>query len=64
MLLHTSLSGVFNNAMVERVGASAFVAKYSPNELAEYVLARLRVVGRGRAGGRLTRAPRLAARPA
>ncbi|MBB6365974.1 two-component system chemotaxis response regulator CheV [Xanthomonas sacchari] len=44
VLLHTSLSGVFNNAMVERVGANAFVAKYSPNELAEYVLARLRVV--------------------
>ncbi|TWI02831.1 two-component system chemotaxis response regulator CheV [Luteimonas cucumeris] len=44
VLLHTSLSGVFNNAMVERVGANAFVAKYSPHELAEYVLARLRVV--------------------
>ncbi|MET0549153.1 MAG: chemotaxis protein [Xanthomonas sp.] len=44
VLLHTSLSGVFNNAMVERVGANAFVAKYSPNELAEYVLTRLRVV--------------------
>lgn len=44
VLLHTSLSGVFNNAMVERVGANAFVAKYSPDELAEYVLTRLRVV--------------------
>ncbi len=44
VLLHTSLSGVFNNAMVERVGANAFVAKYSPTELAEYVLTRLRVV--------------------
>lgn len=44
VLLHTSLSGVFNNAMVERVGANAFVAKYSPHELASYVLARLNQV--------------------
>jgi len=44
VLLHTSLSGVFNNAMVERVGANAFVAKYSPHELADHVLARLRQV--------------------
>ncbi|MBD9368324.1 chemotaxis protein [Xanthomonas sp. XNM01] len=44
VLLHTSLSGVFNNAMVERVGANAFVAKYSPHELADHVLARLREV--------------------
>ena len=42
VLLHTSLSGVFNNAMVERVGANAFVAKYSPHELADFVLDRLR----------------------
>ncbi len=46
VLLHTSLSGVFNNAMVERVGANAFVAKYSPHELAEHVLARLQQVAR------------------
>ncbi|MGX5732479.1 chemotaxis protein [Pseudoxanthomonas beigongshangi] len=44
VLLHTSLSGVFNNAMVERVGANAFVAKYSPHELADYVLSRLKQV--------------------
>ncbi len=44
VLLHTSLSGVFNNAMVERVGANAFVAKYSPHELADFVLDRLRTV--------------------
>jgi len=41
VLLHTSLSGVFNNAMIEQVGANAFVAKYSPNELAEHVVKRL-----------------------
>jgi two-component system chemotaxis response regulator CheV len=45
VLLHTSLSGVFNNAMVERVGANAFVPKYSPDELAARVLERLGSVG-------------------
>lgn len=44
VLLHTSLSGVFNNAMIEHVGANAFVAKYSPHELAEHLLERLNVV--------------------
>jgi len=41
VLLHTSLSGVFNNAMIEQVGANAFVAKYCPNELAEHIMQRL-----------------------
>jgi len=41
VLLHTSLSGVFNNAMIEQVGANAFVAKYSPNELAAHIMTRL-----------------------
>jgi len=44
VLLHTSLSGVFNNAMVDSVGANAFVAKYSANELAEKVMARIDAV--------------------
>jgi len=41
VLLHTSLSGIFNNAMVERVGADAFVAKFLPSELAEHVAGHL-----------------------
>jgi len=41
VLLHTSLSGVFNQAMVERVGADDFVPKYSERELAERIAARL-----------------------
>ncbi len=41
VLLHTSLSGIFNNAMVARVGANAFVPKYSPDELAKVVLERI-----------------------
>ncbi|MDH7452098.1 chemotaxis protein [Luteimonas composti] len=41
VLLHTSLSGVFNQAMVERVGADDFVPKYSERELAQRVSARM-----------------------
>ena len=37
VLLHTSLSGVFNNAMVEKVGADNFIAKFDPDELASAV---------------------------
>lgn len=42
VLLHTSLSGVFNQAMVEKVGANRFLAKYDPDELAKLVQNRLR----------------------
>lgn len=38
IMLHTSLSGVFNRAMVEKVGADDFLAKFSPDELAERVM--------------------------
>lgn len=41
VLLHTSLSGVFNQAMVERVGADDFVPKYSEEELADRIAARM-----------------------
>ncbi|MCL1076603.1 chemotaxis signal transduction protein CheV [Parashewanella spongiae] len=37
VVLHTSLSGVFNQAMVEKVGANDFIAKFSPDELATAV---------------------------
>lgn len=43
ILLHTSLSGVFNNAMVEKVGANDFIAKFQPDVLAKAVLGRLKV---------------------
>ena len=45
VLLHTSLSGVFNQAMVERVGADDFVPKYSERELAQRVAARVTALG-------------------
>ncbi|GAA4890603.1 chemotaxis protein CheV [Ferrimonas pelagia] len=37
VLLHTSLSGVFNQAMVNKVGADEFIAKFNPDELAASV---------------------------
>lgn len=38
IMLHTSLSGMFNKAMVQKVGADDFMAKFSPDELAERVM--------------------------
>ncbi|MGH8506008.1 MAG: chemotaxis protein CheV [Stenotrophobium sp.] len=38
VMLHTSLSGVFNNAMVQKVGADRFIAKFNADELAQGVL--------------------------
>ncbi len=37
VILHTSLSGVFNQAMVQKVGADGFIAKFHPDELAKAV---------------------------
>jgi two-component system chemotaxis response regulator CheV len=37
VILHSSLSGVFNQAMVERVGANVFIAKFNPDELGNAV---------------------------
>lgn len=45
VILHTSLSGVFNQAMIERVGADGFLAKFEPDELATIVQDRLKEHG-------------------
>ena len=42
ILLHTSLSGVFNKAMVAKVGADNFIPKFDPDELAAAVQSQLR----------------------
>jgi two-component system chemotaxis response regulator CheV len=42
VVLHTSLSGSFNNAMVEKVGCNDFLSKFQPDELAAVVQRRLR----------------------
>ena len=44
VLLHTSLSGVFNKAMVDKVGADNFIAKFQPDELTQAVIDRLKAV--------------------
>ncbi len=41
VMLHTSLSGVFNEAMVEKVGANDFIPKFNPDELAKAVQRRM-----------------------
>lgn len=41
VLLHTSLSGVFNQAMVQKVGANDFIPKFNPDELAGAVQRRI-----------------------
>ena len=42
ILLHSSLSGVFNESMVKKVGADHFLAKFMPDELAQRVTERLK----------------------
>lgn len=37
IILHTSLSGVFNQTMVKKVGADNFIAKFNPDDLAKAV---------------------------
>ncbi|WP_317931624.1 chemotaxis protein CheV [Halioxenophilus sp. WMMB6] len=42
VVLHTSLSGVFNEAMVKKVGADNFLAKFNPDDLAKAVNSRVK----------------------
>ena len=44
VVLHTSLSGSFNKAMVEKVGCNDFLSKFQPDELAKVVQKRLREI--------------------
>jgi two-component system chemotaxis response regulator CheV len=44
ILLHTSLSGVFNKAMVKKVGADDFLAKFRPDNLVDLVVERIKAV--------------------
>jgi len=43
IILHTSLSGVFNQNMVQKVGADDFIAKFNPDVLASKVSERVAV---------------------
>lgn len=42
--LNTSLSGSFNNAMVEKVGCDRFISKFQPDLLVQVVQERLRQI--------------------
>jgi two-component system, chemotaxis family, chemotaxis protein CheV len=42
VILHSSLSGVFNEDMVKKVGADHFLAKFVPDELARQITERLK----------------------
>lgn len=44
IVLHTSLSGAFNQAMVEKVGCNQFLSKFKPEELANIVKERVEQV--------------------
>lgn len=44
VILHTSLSGVFNQAMVAKVGANDFLAKFRPDDLAARVVDRIKLL--------------------
>ena len=52
LVLHTSLSGVFDRAMVQRIGADRFVAKFNADELGGCILGRLADIWEARAAGR------------
>ncbi len=43
VVLHTSMSGNFNKAMVEKVGCDDFLSKFQPKLLAELVERRVRI---------------------
>ena len=43
IMLHSSLSGTFNESMVRKVGANDFLAKYNPDELAGKILQHLKI---------------------
>jgi two-component system chemotaxis response regulator CheV len=43
VVLHTSLSGSFNKAMVKQVGCDDFLSKFQPDQLASLVQERIRL---------------------
>ncbi len=50
VILHTSLSGVFNLGMISKVGANDFIPKFNPDELAASVRHAVEVVNSGTSG--------------
>lgn len=50
VILHTSLSGVFNQSMVSKAGANDFIPKFNPDELAGAVERGIKTVEQGISG--------------
>ncbi|MBQ9274056.1 MAG: chemotaxis protein CheV [Succinivibrio sp.] len=50
VILHTSLSGVFNLGMVSKAGANSFIPKFNPDELANAVKKAVGIVDSGVSG--------------
>ncbi len=50
VILHTSLSGVFNESMVSKAGANDFIPKFNPEELAGAVEKGLEITAKGISG--------------
>jgi two-component system chemotaxis response regulator CheV len=48
IVLHTSLSGVFNKVMVEKVGADGFISKFNPDILGDVVVKRIEQFTQGK----------------
>lgn len=48
IILHTSLSGIFNNAMVEKVCANKFVPKFNADELANAIMESIQEINESR----------------
>tara|TARA_R110001592_G_scaffold1470_2_gene8815 strand:+ start:9501 stop:10433 length:933 start_codon:yes stop_codon:yes gene_type:complete len=46
VIMHTSLSGSFNQAMAQRVGCDKLLSKFQPDELAEAVLEHIREINK------------------
>jgi two-component system chemotaxis response regulator CheV len=47
VMLHSSLSGVFNDSMVRKVGADRFLAKFNSDDFAKLILEIVNQVGTG-----------------
>jgi len=45
VLLHSSLSGIFNETMVKKVGANRFIPKFSADELIKEILPIIQATG-------------------
>lgn len=50
LVLHTSLSGVFNTSMVKKVGADEFLAKFEPDELLKVIQSQMKRYHQSSAG--------------